>query len=227
MIFLFVFLVSLASSDAGFCSSSDDNTLYIYPSTRNCSNFIACIDFEEYEFDCIQAALFIPWSTETLCIESCASVSTTKKTSSKSSTELPPDPLLFPNSPSRTIVCPPTGETKAVVPQSCTEYLSCSNGAGTKTTCPVGEEFSPTRYECVPKKNSDCHNQKLKGAHHSKCRFDKGTEPIYFRAHSCPVFKKCANQMAWEVKCARYCHWNDDKRTCDWADSFNCQLVNE
>lgn len=225
---IFSFLISLATSEAGFCQiPSASDTLNIYPSPRNCSNFVACLFNEEYEFDCLKASLFIPWTNDTLCVKPCPSVATTRRKSSKSVSQLPPDPVLFPDTPSRTIVCPPNGVTKAVVPNSCIEYISCSDGEGTKLTCPAGEEFSPSRYECVPNKISDCPKQKLKATHHSKCRFARGTDLIYFKAGSCPVFKKCANQMAWDVKCARYCHWNDDQKTCDWADSFNCQLMNE
>lgn len=228
MILIFIFLISLATSEAGFCQiPSTSETLSIYPSTRNCSTFVACLFNEEYEFNCLLASLFIPWTNDTLCVDPCPSVATTKKKSSKVASELSPDLLLFPDTPSRTIVCPPNGDTKAVVPNTCIEYISCSDGVGTKLACPVGEEFSPSRFECVPIKNSDCTKQKLKGTHQSKCRFARETDLIYFKGSSCPVFKKCANQLAWDVKCAKLCHWNDDQKTCDWADSFNCQLVDE
>lgn len=227
MFLVFVFLISLATSEATFCASPNEETLYIYTSPRNCTNFIACIDNEEYEFECLNAPIFYPEITEPLCVEACASVATTKKLSSKALSELPPDPLLYPNSPARTIVCPPTGETKAVVAQSCTEYISCKSGVGTKETCPAGQEFSPSHFECLEEKNSDCQTRKPKGSHHIKCRYDKGGDPIYFPSDNCPQFKKCANQLAWDVKCARYCHWNNELKTCAWADSFDCHLTNK
>jgi Chitin binding Peritrophin-A domain len=228
MFFAFVFLITLATSKATFCASPNEETLYIYTSPRNCTNFIACIDNEEYEFECLNAPVFYPQITEPLCVQACASVATTKKaSSSKSSSDLPLDPLLFPDSPARTIVCPPTGETKAVVAQSCSKYISCKNGVGTKEVCPDGQEFSPNNFECVLKTNSDCQKQKAKGTHHIKCRYDKGSDPIYFASEKCPEFKKCANQLAWDVKCARYCHWNNELKTCAWADSFNCHQTNQ
>lgn len=220
-------MITLAASEAAYCASPDEETLYIYTSPKNCSNFIACIDNEEYEFECLDALLFYPEATEAKCVEACSSVDTTKKTPSKSTSELPPDPLLFPDSSARTIICPPNGETKAVVTHSCTEFISCKDGVGTKQNCSSGEEFSPTQYSCVSKKNSDCQNQKQKGSHHIKCRYDKGDDAIYFPSDKCPEFKKCANLLAWNVKCARYCHWNNEQKTCDWANNFDCHLTNQ
>lgn len=224
---IFIFLISLAASEATYCSSPEVDTLYIYPNEKNCSVFLACVAGEQYEFDCIEASMFLPWANDPLCIPDCDTESTTRKTVVKTVTELPPDPALYPDSSSRTIICPPTGDTKAIVAQSCTEYISCSGGIGTKETCPEGQEFSPSRYSCIARKNSDCSRQKLKGSHHLKCRYDKGTDPIYFSSEYCPVFKKCANQLAWDVKCAQYCHWNNEQKTCDWADSFDCNLTNQ
>lgn len=228
MFFLFIFLIHLATSEASFCSSPEDETLYIYPSANNCSVYVACIDFEEYEFECIKAPLFIPWSEEPTCLEPCESViSTRKSTTRKSQTsELPRDHQLYPEQSARTIVCPPSGDTKATVMQSCTDYVTCHDGVGTVQTCPQGKEFSPSTYECVDKRNSDCQRQKLKGSQHIKCRYDKGGDPIYFQSDKCPEFKKCAYQEAWTVNCARYCHWNNEERTCEWADRFNCHLTN-
>lgn len=215
----------VAFGDAAFCSSPEENTLYISPSPTNCSNFVACIDFEEYEFDCIQAPLFIPWSAEAACITPCSIESTTRKTIVKNNAEWVPDPYLFPDTPARTVICPSTGKTMAAVPQSCSEYLSCDNGIGTKHKCDVGFEFSPSSYQCVEKKNSDCARSKLKGSQHSKCRYDKeGGPPVYFQSDICPEFKKCASQLAWQVKCARYCHWNNEEKSCEWADKFECHL---
>jgi hypothetical protein len=220
-----MFFISLATSEATYCSQSDDESISIYPSPRNCSNFIACIDNEEYEYNCLYAPVFYP-ETESRCLEDCASVSTTKKSSSKASTEFPPDSVLYPDSPSRSVICPPTGETKAVIAESCTQYISCSNGIATKETCSEGEEFSPTQFVCLPKKKSDCPKKKLKGSYHIKCRYDKGGDPIYFSSENCQEFKKCANQQSWKIKCAQYSHWNDEIKTCDWADSFDCHLTN-
>lgn len=216
------------ASEAAFCSSPDDDTLYIYPNAKNCSVFVACIDFEEYEFECVQAPIFIPASAAPVCIEPCESVTTTKKsTTVKSSYELPRDQNLYPDQSARTIVCPPSGDTKATIMQSCKDYLTCHDGVGTVQTCPAGEEFSPSSFECVLKKNSDCQRQKLKGSQHMKCRYDKGVDPIYFQSAKCPEFKKCANKEAWSVNCARYCHWNDEDKTCEWADKFDCHLTNQ
>jgi Chitin binding Peritrophin-A domain len=225
MIEIISFLSFISACAATFCSSNPD-TLTIYPSPNNCSTFKACIHNEESEFDCIQAPLFIPFSSETICMTPCAAVSKAKKAPSASSSEWPEDKLLFPDSPARTIVCPPTGETVAVVVQSCDEYLICKGGVGTRTKCPEGQEFSPSRYECVVKRNSDCRKQKLKGSHHIKCRFDKGTDPILFSSDVCPRFKKCANQLSWEIECARYTHWNNEMQSCEWADKFDCHLTN-
>jgi hypothetical protein len=225
MFFILVFLVCFAVSEATYCASSDVDTINIYPSPRNCSHFIACINSEEYEFECLKAPVFYP-GVESFCVEACAGGSTTKRASTKNQTEFPPDPILYPDSPSRTVICPPTGETKAVVAQSCTEYVSCHNGIGTKKTCKSGEEFSPTQFACLPKSKSDCPKQKLKGSFHIKCRYDKGGDPVYFSSEKCPEFKKCFSQQSWTVKCARYTHWNDEIKTCDWADSFDCHRTN-
>lgn len=216
--------MSFATSDATYCASSTDDTINIYPSPRNCSYFIACIDNEEYEYECLKAPIF---GMESKCVDSCSIASTTKrKSSGKVAVELPPDPVLFPDSPARTIICPPTGESKAVVALSCTEYISCENGIGEKKKCKDGEEFSPSQFACVTKKNSDCSKNKPKGSYHIKCRYDKGGEPIYFASDKCPEFKKCANQKSWTVKCAQYTHWNDEIKVCDWANSFDCHHTN-
>lgn len=226
MFLLFIFLLHLATSEASFCSSPEDETLYIYPNANNCSVFIACIDYEEYEFECIQAPLFIPWSTEQVCLTPCESVSTTRKSTTRSTYELPRDLNLYPESSARSIVCPPSGDTKAIVMQSCTDYLSCHDGVGTVKTCPSGQEFSPSTYDCVEKKNSDCQRNKMKGSQHIKCRYDKG-KSSYFQSTKCNEFKKCENQEAWTVNCARYCHWNNEEKTCEWADKFDCHLTND
>lgn len=224
MIFCLIILTLFSVSDASYCSSEPD-TLAIYPSPNNCSTFTACVNGEESTFECIQGPIFIPGSASPICMPSCgATTAPPKKSSKKESSDLPPDPLLYPDSPSRTIVCPPTGETKAVILDSCSEFLSCKGGIGTKETCPVGQEFSPTQYECLPKANSDCVRQKQKGKFSQKCRFDKGSDPVYFSSSVCPEFKKCALQLAWSVKCARYTHWNNEEKTCEWADKFICSL---
>lgn len=225
MFFILIFLVSFATSEATYCASSDEDTINIYPSPRNCSHFIACINNEEYDYECLSAPLFYP-GVESLCVDACAAVATTKRSSSKTSEELPPDNLLYPESPSRSVICPPTGETKAVVANSCTDYISCRKGVATKKSCKEGEEFSPTQFVCLPKNKSDCPRQKLKGSYHIKCRYDRGGDPVYFPSEKCPEFKKCTNQQAWNIKCARYAHWNDEIKSCDWADSFDCHLTN-
>lgn len=225
MIFTLVLFISLATSEATYCAGLDEDTVNIYTSPSNCSHFIACIDNEEYEYECLSAEVFYP-GAESLCVGACASKATTKKASSKPESDLPPDSLLYPDSPAKTIICPPSGETKAVIAQSCTEYISCKKGIGKKEACKDGEEFSPTQFHCVPSKLSDCPRKKLKGSHHIKCRYDKGGEPVYFSSEKCPEFKKCANQLSWNVKCAQYTHWNDELKNCDWADSFDCHLTN-
>lgn len=228
--FLIFFLVAgFATSEATFCSSPEDDTLYIYPNAGNCSHFIACIDSEEYDFESIQAPLFLPWTDEPVYLEPCSDETSTKKTNMRSYNDnvFPPDADLYPNNTSTSVVCPPSGESKAVVQHSCSHYLSCHDGKGTKLECPENQEFSPTTYDCVSKEKSDCQVQKQKGAHHIKCRYDKGGDSIYFSSETCPEFQTCANQMAWKIKCARDCHWNDEDKTCDWADSFDCESTNQ
>lgn len=220
---ILIILFSLSATEATYCALPAEDTLYIYPTPKNCSSFIACINYEEHEFDCIEAEIFLPWANGTICMEACETI-TTRRSLAKSKSGLQPDPLLFPDSPQMTIICPPTGETSAVVTHSCTEFLSCNDGTGTKQSCALGMEFSPTLYECVPKKMSDCPKQKQKGSYELECRFDKGTNPIYFPSQSCPEFKKCSNKLAWDVKCAKNCNWNNQQQTCDWADNFECPL---
>jgi Chitin binding Peritrophin-A domain len=227
MWFCLIFLTFFSFGNANYCTSEPD-TLAIYPSPNNCSTFIACVNGEESTFECVQAPQFIPGSESSICMTPCiGGSSASKKPSNKETTDLPPDPLLYPDTPSRTIVCPPSGETRAVISQSrCSEFLSCKNGVGTKEACPAGQEFSPSQYECVDKRNSDCSRHKQKGKYSQKCRYDKGGfEPIYFASSVCPEFKKCAVKLAWSVKCARYTHWNNDQKTCEWADKFICSLA--
>lgn len=222
MFLLFVVLLSLATSDATFCSLSDDKTLFIYPSPNNCSVFHACIENEEYELSCLTASLFIPWATEPLCSTPCNHTATTRKIISKISKDLPLDLLLYPNITMPTIVCPPTGDTIAIVMESCNEFMECIEGAGTKRSCPQGQEFSREKYKCVETKHSDCQKDKPYGFQNNKCRHDKGTVPIYMESESCDKFTKCANQLAWLVPCARDCYWNDDVETCDWSSNVKC-----
>lgn len=211
-------------SEAAFCSSPKDETLYIYPSPNNCSTFITCIDNEEYEFDCLLAPMFENTS-DTLCLNQCSTVGTTKKGSSKTTTSSKDNDLeLYPEIPARTIVCPPTGTTKACIPKSCTDYISCDNGIGTKTPCPIGTEFNPNKYECLPKKDSQCTVSTMKGIYNIKCRYDKGQVATYFASDACNKFKKCANQLAYEEKCANNCYWNDEDKMCDWAANTKCNI---
>ncbi|CRL08527.1 CLUMA_CG021365, isoform A [Clunio marinus] len=227
MILIVLFLSYFSTSSATFCSSPDENTLYIYPSEYNCSTFIACINSEEFEFECIQAPRFIQWSEKAICMQSCLPVeSTPKHTEQTILIGFPADTILYPDIPARSIICPPLRKTKAIIPETCTSYLDCNDGIAIKTECPVGEQFSPTQYECVPEIESDCHHIRQQGLHHIKCRYDKGLIPLYFESDSCPVFKKCANKLAWEVECARDCHWDNDNKICDWADNFECNLLN-
>lgn len=225
---LIIFIGLCASISAqNYCHSPQKDTLYIYPNPKNCSTYFACINSDEYEYECLQAPQFI-WTDEKVCMDRCSTVATTRRASTKSSpSELPPDPILYPDTPARTIICPLKGSTKAIVAQSCTDYIECYAGVGTKKSCPSGQEFSPSRYECVPESSSDCSKQKPKGSHHIKCRYDKGAAPIYFPSDTCAEFKKCANQFAWEVKCAQNCNWNNDAKTCDWANNFPCNLESE
>lgn len=228
MLFLCLLLTQFLAAEATFCQQSDENTLHIRASEKNCSNFIACINFEEYEFSCIQAPMFIPWTEEIeACILPCPSEETTKRTTTKSSTELPPDILLYPDSPDRTIVCPPDGDTLATILGSCTEYIKCSDGIGTKIKCPAGQEFVLKAHKCVPKNQSTCSKAKPKGLNHIKCRYDNhDNDPIYFQGNGCDIFLKCANKLAWTIPCAEYCEWDDENQTCEWADLFDCNLAN-
>lgn len=227
MFFVLLVFIGLPISEATFCSSPEDDTLYIYPNSENCSHFSACIDSEEYDFECIQAPLFIPWTDKSVCFEPCEATTSTKKATPRTSTVFPADEDLYPNITANTVVCPPSGESKAVVQQSCSHFLNCNDGKGTKHECPADHEFSPSSYECVAKEISDCPVQKQKGTHHIKCRYDKGGDSIYFSSETCPEFQTCANQMAWKIKCARDCHWNDEEKTCDWADRFDCDATNQ
>lgn len=70
MLFSCLLLTYFLAIEATFCPQSDEKTLHIRPSEKNCSNFIACINFEEFEFSCIQAPLFIPWTDEA-CMTPC------------------------------------------------------------------------------------------------------------------------------------------------------------
>lgn len=218
MFFLLIFLLSMTATKATYCPMAEDETLYIYPSENNCSTFLACIDFEEYEFGCVKAPLFIPWASKPVCLEECDSGETTTY-------GLPPDPLLYPDSPARTPICPPRGKTQAVS-QSCSEYIDCDDGIGTKKNCPDDEEFNPWKLKCM-KNDSECSKQKETGSLNSECQNDKGGSPTYFPSDSCSEFKKCENQMAWNVRCAHYCHWNNELKTCDWAKNFDCRSTNQ
>lgn len=224
MFFLFIVLVSLATSEATFCSQSDEKTLFIYPSPKNCSVFHACIENEEYEFNCLKAPTFISWAAGPICSEPCHVTATTRKVLSKISKKLPLDLDLYPNETGRTIVCPPTGQTMAIVMESCNEFMECNEGKGTKKTCPQGQEFSRENYQCIDAKQSDCQKHKPKGFQHNTCRHNRGSAPIYMEADSCGEFKKCANQLAWNVPCARDCFWNDDEDFCDWATNVECSM---
>lgn len=226
-VILVIFMCGIITiSEAVFCSSPKDETLYIYPSPNNCSTFITCIDNEEYEFDCLLAPMFENTS-ESLCLNQCSTVATTKKGSSKSSTTSKDnDYELYPETPARTIVCPPTGITKASIPKSCTDYIACENGIGTRTPCPFGTEFNPNTYECLPKKDSECKVElsSKRGKYHIKCRYDKGHVATYFASDACNGFKKCSNQFAYEEKCANNCFWNDEDKLCDWATITKCNI---
>ncbi|CAO1369801.1 unnamed protein product [Diamesa serratosioi] len=216
-IILVIFMCGIITiSEAVFCSSPKDETLYIYPSPNNCSTFITCIDNEEYEFDCLLAPMFENKS-EALCLNQCSTVGTTKKGSSKTVSSKNNDFDLYPETSGRAIVCPLGGASLASIPSSCTDYISCYEGIGTRKTCPIGFEFY--KYECVPKQQSKCVVSPMKGTYHIKCRYDKGQVATYFASDSCDGFKKCTNQLAYEAKCAHGSFWDDENKICDWTSN--------
>lgn len=228
MFFALVLLTCLTMGEATFCSFDEEDTLYIYPSPRNCSNFLACINFEEYEFECIKAPYFIPWSKNAICVEDCPSEASTKKPQkAKQLTEMPPDPALYPDEPAETIVCPQSGETKAAVYNSCSSYIDCNDGVGTKKNCSEGKEFSPKEYKCVEKSKSGCRKDKKGGSFHTKCRYQKPGDNILFPSESCHSFKKCANQLVFTIDCAGGCNYNRETERCDYEENFKCQLTDD
>lgn len=224
MLIILIILTLLSSTSSRYCATQRDDTLYIYPSENNCSSFIVCYHNEEYEMSCLQASLFM-YTNERLCLEACPVVETKRRTVTKASYEFTLDHELFPAEefPSRTILCPSTGTSKASIPQQCTEYILCEDGIGRRVKCENGTKFSPTKFECVSNEESDCLIKKLKGSPNKKCRFEKkGISPLIFPSENCSDFKKCSNLMAWTIRCAQYTNYSKEKRSCEWENEVKC-----
>lgn len=226
MFFLLIFLISLATGNANYCSPSPD-TLRIYPSPKNCSTFIACIDKHEFEYDCISAPLFIQGSETPICVTPCeATVVTKRPASNKAPSKIPKFDDYYEDG-ALTPVCPFEGNSTAVIFNDCTHYLECVDGYGYVHECSTGQEFSPTLRRCVIKRNSDCSKLKPRPSQHNKCYRDRDYgPPIEFASEDCDRFKRCNGGEAWKVECAEYCHWNNDLKNCDWADNFDCHATN-
>lgn len=165
----------IISSQAKYCDTSSDDTLYIYPSINNCSKFIVCYRNEEIKMNCLQASLFM-FTEERVCLEPCNMKMTAAKKRIKRSDQsydYSSDFSLFSaiDMSSQTIICPFSGFTTAIIPQNCNEFIECNNGIGIRRKCKDGFEFSPSKYQCVESINSDCIvNKRLKVSNHSKCR---------------------------------------------------------
>lgn len=203
-------------------STFADDTLYIYPSANNCSNFLVCLHHEEFEFSCLQAPLF-GYPETAVCTDPCKPKSSSKKSVRKAVDQSRKiDLSLYPDEPGRSIVCPKKGKSVARILQSCQQYVSCENGIATKITCDDGKEFSPNRLKCVDASESECTVAKQKGVHHSKCRYNISKRKIYFSSDRCDYFRKCENGLAFEEKCAEHTFWDPDAESCGWGSPTKC-----
>lgn len=233
MLIIFTFISTLIiSAHAKRCAiASDDDTLYIYPSINNCSTFIVCYHNEEIEMNCLESSLFM-YTDERVCLESCATkrrIGSRKKfRGSKITYDFSSDYLLFPliDAPSPTILCPSYGTTKAAIPQNCDEYIECNDGIGMRRKCENGYKFSPTQYECLDVNLSDCViNKKLKGLYNSKCHRQTGISNLssfVFPSEKCSNFRKCANFLAWTIRCAKNTSFSKKIGSCEWNDEVEC-----
>lgn len=103
------------------------------------------------------------------------------------------DQDLFPKSPNRTVICPPKGKTVARILQSCTEYLSCNDGIGTRVKCPFHQEYSDYEKKCVSMKKADCEIQSPKIKKFVKCRYKPSdNKPLYLPSNNCDRFYRCS-----------------------------------
>lgn len=224
IIFIIIFALIIAPSKAVYCPMERDDTLYIYPSEHNCSNFIICHHNEVFEMSCLQASIFL-FTDESLCLENCSAIESTTNRISRTSYDFSSDFLLFPREgePAKTIICPPQGETFAAIPQDCKTYIECRDGIGTRKLCQHGMEFSPIKYKCEPEDTANCSSKKVKGTPNSRCRFEKGsTSTLLMPSEKCSDFKKCTHLMAWTITCAQHSHFNHATKTCDWEENVKC-----
>lgn len=224
MLIIFTFFAAIiASSEAGYCKMSRDDTLYIYPSVNNCSVFIVCHHNEEYEMSCLEASLF-HFADQRLCLDECSIEATTRR-ASRNSYDYATDYALFPaaGAPEKTALCPTVGETVAAIPHECREYIKCHDGIGTRNKCDNVMEFSPITHQCLPEDKSDCKVKKAKGIPNSKCRFEKGSSStLLLPTKKCSDFEKCSHLMAWTVSCPQHCHFDAKTKTCDWEEKVSC-----
>lgn len=219
----------IISSQAKYCDTASDDTLYIYPSINNCSKFIVCYRNEEIEMSCLQASLFM-FTDERVCLEPCNMKMTAVKKRirrSESSYDYSSDYSLFPSidMPNQTIICPFSGFTAAIIPENCNEFIECNNGIGIRRKCEDGFEFSPSKYQCVESINSDCIvNKRLKASHHSKCRSKEGNSSSFILpSEKCSDFVKCDRNKAWPIPCPQNTRFSKKKMSCDWKNEVNCE----
>ncbi|KAG5678698.1 hypothetical protein PVAND_008346 [Polypedilum vanderplanki] len=229
-IFIITISTLIVSTIAKFCTTSRDDTLYIYPSANNCSSFILCHHNEEIEMSCLQSSLFM-FTDERVCIDECSETSQMKTANAKTlQYNYNTDYLIFPaeNEPIRTVICPSHGSTIAAIPQECNDYIECVDGIGTRKKCDIGSKFSPSLFHCEPEDESDCkvgsdNKKKMKGSYVRKCRTEKGNSALVFATDNCSEFKKCANLMAWTISCANGTSFSKESRTCEWENEVKCE----
>lgn len=222
-IFIF-FAIVIASSEAGYCRMSRDDTLYIYPSVNNCSVFIVCHHNEEYEMSCLEASLFL-FTDQRLCLDECSIETTTRKIT-KNSYDYATDYSIFPaeGMPSETILCPSVGEVNASIPHLCHEYINCRDGIGTRNKCDKDMRFSLIEHECVNEEVSGCTITKPKGTPNSKCRYEKGSSSsLLLPSKKCAEFEKCSHLMAWTIPCPKHCNFDPKTKKCDWEEKVECK----
>ena len=225
MLIIFTLILTfIISSQAKYCDTASDDTLYIYPSINNCSKFIVCYHNEEIEMSCLQASMFM-FTDERVCLEPCNMKMTPSKKRikrSEQSYDISSDYSLFPaiDLSNQTIICPSSGFTLAIIPQNCNEFIECNNGIGIRRKCEDGYEFSPSKYQCIESIKSDCIvNKRLKASHQSKCRSKEGDSSSFLLpSEKCSNFIKCAKNKAWTLTCAQNTIFSKEKMSCEWKD---------
>lgn len=122
--------------------------------------------------------------------------------------------------------CSPFGIQNLPYPNSCTQYIQCSMGSRTFTSCPAGFHFDRTIGFCNHADLVVCDDPTITTTvppvtDLPNC-FTDGT--LHPHPTECSQFFICVNNSLWEQECAPGLHWNRSQEKCDTPEAAQCTV---